>query len=362
MSIPVGSLAFTGYGDVTMEFKAPDGTALATPPGPPNIVGGGATPRIVALNNGKLAISGCSGPSPTFYTGYTLNDQYVTQLGTLSAFDYNAYDIASGFANNHFYIWDKYVRDVQEFDDTCTLITTHDTGETTGTIWHLAVVSDESAAYWINSGAGSRDIFKSDLAGNVTTFLSATGTYFTQAGALLALPNGDLLFGPNGGFVYRYNSSASFQAAYTLAGGFSAGDGPICLTPGLDPTTSFWVSYYRNDIGATPNDITVAEIQISDGTVLNTFNPTSGGFLYDGPFCVVRANIGPSNTDVDVDAGSYTITGSDISTSQAHVVSAAAGSYTITGSPLTTATDDILPILPERLVILPDESRVVSCQ
>ena len=60
---------------------------------------------------------------------------------------------------------------------------------------------------------------------------------------------------------------------------------------------------------------------------------------------------------VSVDAGSYAITGAPVLTDISKVYTA--GSYSVTGYPVTFALSLLLPVNPNRLLILPDESRFI---
>lgn len=83
--------------------------------------------------------------------------------------------------------------------------------------------------------------------------------------------------------VVRYDASYSVLSTYTLP------KRPLVIAQGFDDTT-FWVSY-----ASSSSIVTISEIRVSDGVVVNTFTKpltsVAGGVQWYAPFCVIRADI-----------------------------------------------------------------------
>ena len=128
------------------------------------------------------------------------------------------------------------------------------------------------------AGAGSNlGVFASD----------ATSTSLQGQTCVIGLTNGDVIIAwRHANNVKRYNAAGTLQATYTLPGSLN----PMALAYGLNPATTFWVGAYSS--AATFSSTTVYEVRISDGTILNQFDPEDGSFEFDSSFTVLAVAMG----------------------------------------------------------------------
>jgi hypothetical protein len=291
--IAVGSLAFSGYGDAPMKFHSPAGVDLGVPASNPKISpGSSGCGGLVTLADGTFCATFVDSGSPDLFTTYTLDNQLAGIVGGTTGV--GPLSIASNYVDHYYGYLSFFVGNysLKKFDAAGALVTSFDLGfnffPSSGPI---GVAPDESAAYYSKRSTASDPVRKCDLSGGFATFATETG-FSLFDNAILVLTNGDVLVGwkkgATNGYVKHYDSSGSLLHTYSLSGTTPA---PICLTPGLT-SASFWVGYYNSAL-ATSSGVTIAEIELGTGTVLNTFDPDDGaGFEYDGPFCVVRVAIG----------------------------------------------------------------------
>lgn len=295
MAIPIGTLALSGFGASPVKFVANDGTPVSAPPSNPDVSTSGCG-GIVQLDNYAFVASGIltGGGESTqtwnadFTTRAVQNDG---QGGVACAGNY-AYIVQGSTDPGTF----EYLTTVSKIDRDGTVIDSwevaRDASNLIGDRNGIAVNAGGTIAYtWRQN---RKIVYAYDLSGSsdLGSFVS-DATLTIQKATGYCLPNGDLLVGwgtAGGGSgtpcVKRYNSSAVLQSTYTLS------DTPEALAGAVDGSgnlvsTSFWVAYDS----AAAGGITYDEIQTSGGSVLNTWDAPSDGFLYSGPFVVVRAAI-----------------------------------------------------------------------
>ena len=138
-------------------------------------------------------------------------------------------------------------------------------------------------------------VYAHDLVSDVSlgVFQVEAGYHVQNSMPILGLSNGDVLIawckdGGGIGFIKRYDASGTFLRTYTLPG---TNPTPINITPGVDERYSVWVGF-RNAAATTSSGVTIAELRLSDGAILPSFNPDDGGFDFSGPFCVLSEDIG----------------------------------------------------------------------
>lgn len=299
VATPEGTLAFSGYGDSVMQFALPDGTLLGPPPSNPWIGtsgGSGGCKGIVALDDGTICVTGAESPAPDFECTFAWDPTFTTILGFDAAL---VTSIACNYADHFYGVWINSIganpSKIYKFDNTGTKVsdwTIDAFGNTT--VRHLGMAPDESFAYY--GRANTDTVTKRDLGGaSSSTFTTETGYKLNAnlTNSILVLRDGQILIawqsasGGGTGYVKRYNAAGTLQATYTLPG---TAPSPRVLTPGLDDT-SFWISFACTESAAAYSNVKVAELQVSDGTVLNSFIPEDGTFEFDGPFCVTREDI-----------------------------------------------------------------------
>lgn len=291
MVIAAGTLAFSGFGDAPIQFVAPDGTVLAQPSYLPNVgATGGGCNGIVALANGRIGVTGgdTGGGSPftTFVYGPTLatliggdNGGLTSSIAWNGAGRFYGYELV--VAGNHFiHVFNGSGADIGSFDMGFSVFPNFGS---------LAVAYDESFGYFIERSF-SDTVRQCDMAGGFVNLITKA-TYSTQGtNALMCLPNGNLLVGWRkvgaAGVVELYDNAGVSQGTYLS---LATGDTPMFFTPGLDPSKTFWLSYYSS--ASTFSSVTVVEVDIATGDVLNQFDPEVGTFDFDSPFCVLRAGI-----------------------------------------------------------------------
>lgn len=279
-----GSLAFSGFADSPMKFSSPEGLNLGIPANNPSLQGDGdGCTGLVQLIDGHYFANGNSGSIGTV----CYDSQFATLIGSTVARTFGAASTSLHVygirvAVGDYEVW-KYLDGVKiaAFSLDATHFPTSPV---------LGISPNGGTAYY---GLTAGDtVYRVMLSGPArTTFTTETG-YLLHAGSILVLPSGDILIGwtktGDEGYIKRYNSSGVLQATYTLPG---LHVGPVYFTLGLDASYSFWLSYHDETVD-TWSQVSIIEIRISDGNILHRFGPNSGEFEYDGPFCVVRADIG----------------------------------------------------------------------
>ncbi len=287
----VGSLAFSGFADSAMKFMSPAGVLQADPANSPTLAqGGSGCQGLVQIpgGDGTYCIAGNGGT----YASFTYDSQFAAVKGGASST--LSWSIASNYAG-HFYTYltpaaGNYF--IKKYDATCALIASYDMGFTYfPTAGALAVAPDGSAAYYSKRRTSSDPIRKCDMAGGFANLITKAN-YKLFDNALLCLPNGNLLAAWTSntgaaGVVEQFDSAGTLvSTVVTLA----AGESPICITPGLTPSETFWMSTYKSGV-STFSGVRVYEINIATGDIVNYFDPNVGTFEFDGPFCVVRKGL-----------------------------------------------------------------------
>lgn len=296
--IPVGSIAFSGFGDAAMKFHTPDGIDLGAPAYAPRV---GISPGhgcggIASLDSFIVGVTDAGYPFPLDYNAAALDSQlHPAPLGGQVAPVGGGFrSIASNYAD-HFY-------GIQTPDATNAIVAKFDgTGAQVGS-WSLGAVlfpsltvlglaPDESVAYFAivtASAVSRRDL----VAGTTTTFATEAG-YRLRGNSILVLRNGDVLIGwdkiaAGAGYVKHYSAAGALLYTYALAG--AGNTAPLVLTPGLTDQT--FVVQYSTTSAATSSGVRVATIETGSGTVVDFFDPDDGlGFQYDGPCCVLRDQV-----------------------------------------------------------------------
>ncbi len=299
--IPIGTLAFSGFGDAPIVFTDATG-AIKTPPASAPKVGAPVDSSgcygLVQLSNGAYVASGTdtAGHDSTqiFNADFTARaTQASGQFGLAADQLGYAYITQSGFSGG------KWFTDLQRIDRDGVILDTwriaEDVSLDIGTRQGVAVNASGTIAYSWHGGPASA-VYKFDLSGNTdlgVLIADSAQELFPESGTVL--PNGDLLLGyGNGGgphVVKRYDSAGSLQDTYTLP--HTALSPCLTIQPAVDVdgtvlSTAFWCSYYS---AAAGYGVTVAKVQVSDGAVLAVFDTPDDGFEWDGPFCVVREAI-----------------------------------------------------------------------
>jgi len=296
VTVQAGSLAFSGFGDAAMKFYSPTGAALSAPSSNPWIGtsgGSGGCQGILALDDGKIVVTGGGYPGPNFESSLALSSDFSSILG----FDTTLMrSIASDYTDN-FYGLDVNASPttslIFKFANDGTKASEWDIGVLTAGTYALGMQPDESVAYLARISSAVSTVSQVNLGTLVTsTFVTRANYQISAVNAILVLRSGDVLVGWESttggtGDVVRYNAAGVVQATYALTGGSAS---PVQLTPGLDDT-SFWCGYYNDAASGTSSGVTWSRIRVSDGAVLNTFDPDSGSFEFDGPACVIRQDI-----------------------------------------------------------------------
>ncbi len=302
-TIPIGSLLFGGFGDSAMQIRSPLGVVLTPPITMP--VAGAGLGGLVALADGKIAVTGIKSPLNDAY-GTSLNwGVFPAQLSSLSGTNSgpNVTSIAHNYGQKFYGLLPcaaagSVLVDGFETRGDYKVLRFNDSGHISGTYdlgfndfpnaYALGVNAGETAAYYAKRVTGDT-VSKVTLPGLVTTTFVTFATWSVYDNGILVLSNGDVVIGwwkaGAAGSIRRYNSAGVLQQTTTLGVGFA----PICLTPGLTDAT-FWCSYYS--AAATFSGVTVTEFTTATGLPTgNSFDPVDGTFQFDGPFCVLRAPI-----------------------------------------------------------------------
>lgn len=297
-TIPVGSLVFSGFGDAPCKFASPAGVDLGVPASAPwigNSDGGGGCEGIVQLDTGEICATGSSGDVDPFNTVLAYSSQFV-QVGGYQTLFSSGESIASDYSSHFLCLRRQAGAGAGLYLHTISPVGAllAETLLESGTFTHsgvLGISPDRTIAYY--GFVGGNTVSKNVISGpTVTTFATETG-YTLADNNLLVLRNGEILIAwrksVDVGYVKHYSAAGALLHTYALPG---TNPSPIVLTPGLTDT-SFWVGYYNAAV-ATSSGVTIAELAIGTGTVLESFAPDDGaGFEYDGEFCVVRVVIDP---------------------------------------------------------------------
>lgn len=282
----IGDLAFAGFGSTALKVYTETGlnTGLTRTDVDP---AGSSCSGIVQLDSGQVGVSGVDSGAPNFYTFRGLTSDYQTEAGGYSSTAQRS--IASNYSDKFYTIVETPAGTLKRLTLTTTgtlsATDTLETGWSSPSYAALGVSPDGASSYYCHFNTADAPIRK-----NNSTWVTAPSGGRVKANAILVLRSGDVLIGWSfasaTGYVRHYSDAGALLYTYTLTG---TNPGPVVLTPGIDDT-SFWLSYARSDL-STYSGVTVAEIEIGTGTVLNTFNPENGTFDFDGPFCVMRATI-----------------------------------------------------------------------
>lgn len=310
MSLPIGTLAFSGFGDSDMEFRAADGSVVSAPAGArigdtTGITGGtNGCGGIVSISITKYFVSGTSYNEfpdqiveaiiDTDFLGYAIAvpnsaPPYVSVGPTSGAAvdaSGNAYWMAEGTGSEPRSLIRK----------TTPLGVVTNVGTAIASVSapnvKLGVSPDGTIAYWANYQSSA--IKRHDLVNDVplSDLATVTGGSGNQLFSLLVLPDGNILVGwasdNSAGAPTLYDPSGSVLHSYT--GLPDTYDTATWITYAVDPATGdlvsdrFLIAYYSSAPGY---GVTVAEVETATGTVLNTFQ-TPNGFEWDGPFVVTR--------------------------------------------------------------------------
>lgn len=315
--IPKGSLAFTGFGDAPIKFLSFLGADLGQPSSAPINPGVGCDSIIVLKGSGRIVTIGGGAPNfPTTGIGIWNADFTVHAEGATGAHHFAGVGVGrddigrfygSGISGSQSYIY--------RYDDSGAILADWAPlpSSPIWVIYSISVSVDGSIAYFgaFNSAAVGFPPATTVYAHNLTSdtslgiFKAESGYHLQNIMPILGIRGGDVLIcwcknGGGIGFINRYDSAGTFLKRYTLPGTNST---PIGVTPGFDDTYSFWVGYY-NDAVTTASGVTIAEIRLLDGAILHSFNPESGSFEFDGPFCVLSTiDIGAPITSPPPGAG-----------------------------------------------------------
>lgn len=286
------TLSFTGYGQDAggLRFLDDTGVDLGSPfaGNPVGFANGG----LAVLADGKWCGINLETPlsdSPDFKNWGVFAADFSGSLLTGDTGGPNLHSIATDYADKFYSARTPAVVNSQlwEFDNDGTKIAYYDLGLNISGSYAVSVAPDLSCAYTLTVNASV--IRKHDLSGGSTTFIDETGDgcFGGTPTCMLCLRDGTLLVGwkkaATAGIVRRYDTDGSVLGTKTLS---DTGAIPVCLTPG-SADAAYWVSFYGD--AATYSEITVQKIQVSDGTVLQDFDPEDGTFQFDGPFAVASA-------------------------------------------------------------------------
>ncbi len=275
-TIPVGSLALSGFGDTPMVFLSPDGVDIGAPP---------SAPTTDPSGTGGLSVFSTGG----YWDGLNIFDADWVILSTNAVVGRGTGEDAIG----HVYgtiknvvsgSWSVVRFTAANVVTGSWVISVHVAGTHPDEFRDaVAVTDDGTLAYFARIGGDK--VWAYDLAGSVDlgVFTTETGAVTGENG-LKVLPSGDLLVGWGVGgvssYVKRYDPSGTLQATYTFPSGY--GRVPCVALPA--DKLSFWANYAV----IASYGIAFAHVQISDGALLHAFVPADTGFEWDGPFCVTR--------------------------------------------------------------------------
>ncbi len=299
MSIPAGSLAFSGGGPPThgpqvVRFVSASGADLGA--GPVLSDHSGSCDGLVALDGGAgYGASGLDNDAP-FYEFLVLGADFGIAAGDATIFGQS---LASNYTSAFYTITRA----------TDTTIQRYDTAAVRGTAWLLqvgianailclAVSPDDAIAYY-----GEQDgdtVHRYSLAGSsgLSDLVTLGGGKLTP-NSLLCLRNGNLLVGWSGTSVVLYDPSGGVLATHTLTGATGGPDGDRLALAADDADTSFWVWFYTADAG-----IRVQRRGTLSGTILDTFDKSLADYPWNGPFC--RVTSGLEDRRLSVPVRSYT--------------------------------------------------------
>ncbi len=292
-TVQTGDLAFTGFGEADMQFTSPSGDARLQPSSAPNC--GSGVDGIVALpTSGRVAVVGANAPSfPTTGVGLYQTSFSVFIDSAAGADGFPGFSIAADDAGQFYGVKSTSPAHGRLFRYSSVGVQNGDflLGHTLPTT--CGVNGAGTIGYYSLAFPNDDTVYAWDLTGDTDL-----GTFKTRASfqiahnAILSLSNGDVLVGwqktGDDGDIIHYNAAGSVLHTYTLTGTHPA---PNVLTPGLTAAT-IWVSYYNEDV-MTSSGVTVSELTLGTGDVVNTFDPDDGDFQFDGPFCVVRSAVNP---------------------------------------------------------------------
>jgi hypothetical protein len=291
--IPRGSLLFSGFGDSVMQFRSPTGIKLTAPSTMP--VAGVGNLGIATLDDGTICFTGGIPPFSLLYGTFN------SQLGNLQgdAFGVTLVSCVTNYSNRFYGAYSSagptpyklYV-----INNAGAKIAEYSMGTNIApNAMVVGVAPDESAAYFAPRSSTGGTVSRRDLSGGTTsTFATySVGTLGVNGNqGILVLRNGDVLIawsasGSASGVIKRYSSAGVELMSYPA---LTCG----VLAAGLDDTT-FWAGTYD---GATTSGVRIYEFRTADAAIVNQFDPVDGSFEFDGPFTVIRANIGYPSTFV----------------------------------------------------------------
>ncbi len=313
MSVPIGTLLFSGFGDSLMQFTDADGNAV-TPPtgariGDTTAFGGtnGCT-GFVSLSNTRYFVVGTSYNEPPDqiveavldenFLGYAVSvpnsaPPYITQGGTGGAAvdgSGNGYWLAGSFAVP------ATIRKTNALGFAAIV------GNIGGTDSYsngmIGVNQAGTIAYYAKDGLVST-VKRWDLSGDIamSDFVTVTGGSGHKLGGILVLPDDTVILGwdaaTSAGGAVRYNADGSTATTYTLPDTYDIATwiaAAVDLTTGNLVSDRFFIAYYS---AAAGYGLTVAQVSTVSGTVLTDFAAPSDGFEWDGPFTVARGGSQP---------------------------------------------------------------------
>lgn len=285
---PAGTLVFSGLGQFPLKFYDPDGTQRTPPTSDPEA--GDGVRGVIFLQNGKLATLGGFPAVPTIPAQSTGTAIFAADFDSAVQCAVTAGRGAARDDAGRFY--GSSGSTIRRYDDTGASLASWTVASTVN---NLAVNGAGTIAYY--TLVTSTTVVRAwDLVGNTdlgTFHTLGVGESFVSSFCNLICIGDEVFIGTDmssgSGEVRRYNSSGVLQGSpYALAGTNAA---VVVLTEGQTPDT-FWVCYYNSAV-STWSGVTVSEIDIATGTVLNTFEPEDGEFNYDFSFCVLPGDAAP---------------------------------------------------------------------
>lgn len=285
-----GTLLFSGFGDADVKFLSPGGLPLTALNAPQ--LGEGSCSGIVALESGVIGVTGL-----TDTVDYLLVRAYTSNLSTYVGTNTTNAVTSIHRGNGVFYAALRVILPspelyLQSYGPDGQIVATVDLGEDTGGSSVIGVSWDGNYVYFALARSFGWDYVKRrDIGGaSTTTFCTETG-YHIKDNGILVLKDGTVLVGwckgGSVGFVRHYAADGSTLHTYSLVDADAA---PLVLTPAVNDA-SFWVNFYGS--APTYSGVTVQQIMVSNGGIMNDFDPEDGTFEFDGPFCVTRASIEP---------------------------------------------------------------------
>lgn len=286
-----GTLLFSGFGDTPVKFLSSGGLPVTAPNNPQ--FGEGGCGGLAVLDDGTIGVTGVGDN-----TTYLLVRAYTSDLASyggdtpVAAVTSIARGATSFYGCLRTLIGTPEVH-LQEYSAAGAIVATTGLAEDTLGPTVIGVSSDGNLVYFAKCRGSGWDYVKvRNISGaSTSTFVTETG-YHIKDNGILVLKDGTVLIGwcksATVGFVRHYSAAGATLHTYSLVDPSAA---PVVLTPAVNDA-SFWVSYYHS-AATTFSGVTVQQIMVSNGGIMNDFDPEDGSFEFDGPFCVTRATIEP---------------------------------------------------------------------